>query len=188
MPEVHTTDERAAGQNYENRQLVQQSDAEAVTPYAKAAEQGDAQAQTWLGWMYSNGKGVPQNYEEAAKWYFKAARQGNATAQNNLGLMYQQGQGVPQDPFRAYVCFSLAVTQGDTNALTNRDKLSGSMTPQQIAEAERRTSEATEADTQPQAAAQFEKDFYEKYPDLKPYSSLCDAVAAKLYQSGPNDF
>ena len=48
--------------------------------------------------------------------------------------------------------------------------------------------EATEADTQAQAAAQFEKDFYEKYPDLKPYSSLCDAVAARLYQSGGNDF
>ena len=47
---------------------------------------------------------------------------------------------------------------------------------------------ATEPDAKAQAAVQFEKDFYEKYPDLKPYSSVCDAVAAKLYQSGSNDF
>ena len=92
----------AAGQNHENRQLVQQSDAQAVTSYVKAAEQGDVQAQT----------------------------------------------------------------------------------PQQIAEAERRMSEATEAKTQAQAAAQFEKDFYEKYPDLKPYGAVVDAVATKLGAQG----
>lgn len=40
------------------------------------------------------------------------------------------------------------------------------------------------ADAEAQAAAQFEKDFYEKYPDLKPYGSVVDAVAHKLQAGG----
>ena len=46
----------------------------------KAAEQGDAEAQTSLGLMYDNGKGVPQDYAEAVKWYRKAAEQGHLAA------------------------------------------------------------------------------------------------------------
>jgi len=42
----------------------------------------------------------------------------------------------------------------------------------------------TQDDVETQAAAQFEKDFYEKYPDLKPYGKVCDAVALKVKESG----
>jgi TPR repeat protein len=38
---------------------------EAMKWYRKAAEQGEAFAQSNLGFMYENGKGVPQNYDEA---------------------------------------------------------------------------------------------------------------------------
>ena len=65
--------------------------------YRKAADQGDAAAQSNLGVMYANGQGVPQDYAEAVQWYRKAADQGDADAQNNLGVMYDKGQGVPQD-------------------------------------------------------------------------------------------
>jgi hypothetical protein len=34
------------------------------------------------------------------------------------------------------------------------------------------------------AAAEFRKDFFEKYPDLKPHESVVDAVALKLHASG----
>ena len=51
------------------------------------AEEGDATAQFFLGFMYDEGKGVPQDYAEAARWYRKAAEQGNKAAQHNLGLM-----------------------------------------------------------------------------------------------------
>ena len=37
------------------------------------AEQGDAYAQTSLGWMCEMGQDVPQDYKEAVKWYRKAA-------------------------------------------------------------------------------------------------------------------
>jgi TPR repeat protein len=40
------------------------------------------------------------------------------------------------------------------------------------------------ADAEAQAAAQFEKDFYEKYPDLKPYGDVFVAVASRLQASG----
>lgn len=44
---------------------VPQNYDEAMKWYRKAAEQGEAFAQSNLGFMYENGKGVPQNYDEA---------------------------------------------------------------------------------------------------------------------------
>ena len=84
--------------------------------FLKAAEQGDAQAQTKLGVMYFKGKGVPQNYNEAAKWYTKAAEQGDAKAQSSLGSMYVQGIGVPQNDYEAFKWYTKAAEQGLANA------------------------------------------------------------------------
>jgi TPR repeat protein len=69
----------------------------AVAMFTKAANNGDAKAQSILGQMYSLGRGVTKNNQQAALWYKKAADQGNARAQNNLGQAYVNGQGVPQD-------------------------------------------------------------------------------------------
>src|ERR1019366_1438617 len=60
------------------------------------AEQGNALAQTRLGYRYSEGKGVPKDDAEAVRWYRKAADQGNASAQYYLGRMYDTGRGVPK--------------------------------------------------------------------------------------------
>jgi len=62
-----------------------------------AAEQGDADAQFFLGVMYATGEGVPENDAEAVKWYRLAAEQGDARAQFNLGVMYDNGKGVPEN-------------------------------------------------------------------------------------------
>ena len=49
--------------------------------WKKAAEQGDALAQTMLGSIYANGDfGVPKDDTEAVKWWRKAAEQGNDNA------------------------------------------------------------------------------------------------------------
>ena len=61
---------------------------QAVKWYRKAAEQGFAEAQFYLGWMYAEGQGVAEDYKQAAKWYRQAAEQGHAKAQNNLGVRY----------------------------------------------------------------------------------------------------
>jgi hypothetical protein len=77
--------------------------------FRKAAEAGNADAQTSLGGMYDLGWGVPQNYAEAMKWFRKAAEQGNADAETSLGGMYEWGKGVPQDKAEAAKWYVLAV-------------------------------------------------------------------------------
>jgi TPR repeat protein len=52
---------------------VQQDFAEAVRWYRKAAEQGNAFAQYYLGFRYYNGQGVPRDYVQAYKWMSLAA-------------------------------------------------------------------------------------------------------------------
>ena len=93
--------------------------AEAVRIFRPAAEQGNAQAQTILGYMYETGEGVPQDYAEAVRWYRLAAEQGYARAQHNLGVMYENGEGVAQDYAEAVRWYRLAAEQGYANAQIN---------------------------------------------------------------------
>ena len=44
--------------------------------------------------------------------------------------------------------------------------------------------EAKELDAKAQAAAEFDRDFFLNYPDLKPYRAVVDAVASRLQASG----
>ncbi len=109
-----------------------------------AAEKNDGwspSAQFYLGVMYDNGQGVPQDYAEAVKWYRLAAEQGYASAQNNLGAKYTMGEGVPQDYAQAHMWFNLAGAQGEIQAAENQDIVAKSMTPAQIAEAQKLASE-----------------------------------------------
>jgi TPR repeat protein len=80
------------------------------------AAQGDAEAQTQLGFLYGAGYGVPQDYVQEAKWYEKAAAQGNPMAQNQLGWLYVVGEGVSQDFAKARQWFEKAAAQGDAQA------------------------------------------------------------------------
>lgn len=84
--------------------------------YLKAADQGDATAQSTIGTMYADGQGVPQDFVEAGKWFQRAAAQGHASAQFLLGLLYAGGEGVPKDRVAAAKWFGLAADQGHTTA------------------------------------------------------------------------
>jgi TPR repeat protein len=77
------------------------------------AEQGDANAQSDLGFRYANGEGVAKNLLEAVKWFRKAANQGLAEAQYNLGNSYLKGEGVAKDAVEAVKWFRKAADQGD---------------------------------------------------------------------------
>jgi TPR repeat protein len=79
------------------------------------AEQGDAKAQTDLGFMYHNGWGVQKDSREAAKWFRKAAERGDREAQGQLGTMYLSGDAVPQDTGEALNWYRKAATQGDAS-------------------------------------------------------------------------
>jgi TPR repeat protein len=93
--------------------------ATALREWKPLAKQGNASAQTNLGFMYRKGQGVPQDYKTAVKWYRLAAEKGNARAQFNLGFMYNKGDGVPQDYKTAVKWYKLAAQQGDAIAQNN---------------------------------------------------------------------
>jgi TPR repeat protein len=98
-------------------QPVSRSDyVEAAKWWRKAADQGDAGAQSDLGWLYSNGRGVETDYVEAARWYLRSAEQGNSAAQHWLGHLYLNGRGVDQDEAEAFKWFRQAAEQGNVAA------------------------------------------------------------------------
>jgi hypothetical protein len=73
----------------------------ALAVWLPAAEEGDAEAQTFVGEIYEQGPGGEPDYAAAAEWYRRAAEQGNARAQFNLGTLHEQGLGVAADKLQA---------------------------------------------------------------------------------------
>lgn len=57
---------------------IKQDSSKAIYWYKKSAEQGNAEAEWFLGLRYAHGKGVPQNYPKANYWFKKAAVQGGS--------------------------------------------------------------------------------------------------------------
>lgn len=116
----------------------------ARTWYRKAAEQGDAKAQTIMGLMAQEagdsreavrwfrlaaeqGEAGAQSrlgeqcylggdLAEARLWLGKAAAQGDASSQARLGAMCYLGQGAPRDNAEALKWLRLASAQGDPGA------------------------------------------------------------------------
>ena len=135
------------GLMYDKGEGVPLDEAEALQWYLLAAEQGHAKAQSNLGNLYEHGLGVQQNYFEAVKWYRKSAERGDPSGQIFLASMYAKGQGVPQDFVHALIWVNLATAQlgaGPRDAAAEmRDIVAGSLTREQITEAQRRASEWT---------------------------------------------
>jgi TPR repeat protein len=104
---------------YQNGWGVEMDAVEAAKWLHKAAEQGNASAQSNLGSCYSNGTGVQKDDVEAAKWYRKAADQGDATAQYNLGVSYYSGKGVEKDAVEAAKWYQKAADHGLADAQFN---------------------------------------------------------------------
>ena len=103
----------------------------------RAARQGNSYAQWAVGSWYVGSAPV-----EATKWWLQAAMQGDAEAQYLVGNRYYRGRGLPQDYVRAHVWLNLA----DRNrhhkaALLTLERLSGQMTPGQLADAQMLTQE-----------------------------------------------
>jgi hypothetical protein len=108
-----------------------------------AAEKGDADAQFELGVIYeSNGQ-----YGTAVMWYRKSAEQRNMNAELRLGVLYEIGNGLEKDYVQADARY-IAVGSAEkappmTAAVANawRDSIESRMTPEQIAEARKRSAE-----------------------------------------------
>jgi TPR repeat protein len=89
---------------------------ESVKWYTMAAEQGNADAQFWLGICYRQGEGVDRDEKEGFKWLTKSAEQGNADAQFCLGNCYEYGSGVDKDEKEAVNWYTKAADQGNASA------------------------------------------------------------------------
>ena len=79
--------------------------------WTQLAEQGNAEAQNWLGRMYLDGRGTTQDNVAAADWFRRAAEQGFAESQCNLGFAYSQGRGVIKDEAEAVRWYRKAAEQ-----------------------------------------------------------------------------
>ncbi|NBV21389.1 MAG: hypothetical protein EBS05_05635 [Proteobacteria bacterium] len=126
------------GSFYYNGRGVPANLAEAAKWFARAAQAGEPNAQSQLGLLYAKGTGVGQDYAAAASWFRAAAEQGQRDAQHNLALLHRSGLGVPVDFAEAFQWWSLATAAGHPAAGSLRDALVKEMTPQQLAEGQRR--------------------------------------------------
>lgn len=70
---------------------VQRDEQDAAKWFRLAADNGELEAQFWLGEMYLSGMGVPQDLSESVRWYRKAAEQGDAEAQHRMARFYWRG-------------------------------------------------------------------------------------------------
>jgi uncharacterized protein len=112
--------------------------AAAARIWGALAEDGDPMAQLGLAGLYRQGLDVPRDLAEAARLYRAAAEQGIEDAQFNLGRLYAEGVGVPRDLVKAYLWFGLAAAHGRRGAEEWRHEVAAELTPEQLAEAERR--------------------------------------------------
>jgi uncharacterized protein len=80
------------------------------------AEQGNGEAQVYVGYMHEFGRGVAKNPAAALKWFRKSADHKNAEAQFKIGYIYKRGLGVPPDNAKALRWFRQAADQGEGTA------------------------------------------------------------------------
>jgi uncharacterized protein len=114
--------------------------AKAMAEFKPLAEQGDARAQYFVGFLYRYGYGVTADRAESGKWFRLAAEQGDSRSLFYLGKMYESGEGVERDPVAAYMWLSLSAKLAPNArdaAYTREDikKLERKMSAEQIAKA-----------------------------------------------------
>lgn len=87
--------------------------------YLKAAEQGSASGQFYVGYFYSTGYGTEKDPIQAFEWYSKSAQQNNSAAINNLAYCYEIGKGVGIDLVKAVSLYEKAAKLGNIRAKKN---------------------------------------------------------------------
>jgi len=93
--------------------------ATALREWQALTEQGESEAQDFLGTLHFKGWGVPQDYTEARQWWEKAAVDGSASAQSDLAMLYANGLGgIPGPSPSPHV-----VQPGGRKRIPNRDRI-----------------------------------------------------------------
>jgi hypothetical protein len=84
------------------------------------------------------------DYQKAFRLWKRSAEQGAMPAQILLGSMYAEGKGVPEDDVRAYAWLSIVAAQRYGAAPIIKEHTADRMTPAQIAEGQKLSSELWE--------------------------------------------
>src|SRR5208282_310593 len=95
---------------------VDRDEAKAAHLYRKAAEMGNAEAQTRFAEALFDGRGVARDPAGSRPWLEKAARQGYARAECDLGVTLQDGLDVAQDLANGLRYLQAAARLGDAYA------------------------------------------------------------------------
>jgi TPR repeat protein len=141
---------------YASSEGTAQDNVQAALWYLKAADQRHSLAQFNLGMMYAQGQGMPRDEAKAVWWFEKAAQQGDAGAQFNLGMRQHRasGTGLPADvlesKIEAYKWFHLAAAQGYKGSDAACERVTLSMSHEELAAGNRRAAAfvATESNHQ----------------------------------------
>lgn len=107
----------------ENGMKGKKGEEEALFWYRKAADQGNAWAQTRVGEFYEGGRGVKRDPAEGIRWFRKAADSGYDEAQCILGLRYIQGIGVETNYAESVKWYRKAAAQGSWSAFLGQSAL-----------------------------------------------------------------
>jgi TPR repeat protein len=90
--------------------------AECYQLYLQCAEEGNSEAQAWVGHCLINAKGVPRDESRAVTYFKSSAESGLSMAQVKLGACYEQGIGVPKNPSEAVKWYRLSADQNNSAA------------------------------------------------------------------------
>jgi|GEM_PF-1296909 len=133
--------QRELSSTYSDGRLVAVDYEKAVKWLMVAATLGDMRSQFHLGMAYYFGEvDLPVNHQKAFEWLSKAADQGDADAQFRIAQMCAGGTGTQQDYVAAYMWLTISKRKMRmlNSGQETRESLAAKMTPEQIAEAERR--------------------------------------------------
>ena len=92
---------------------------EAARLYQVGADEGDPDAQYWLGVALQTGGGVPKDDRKSASWFKAAADAGHALAQHAYGHALATGLGVRQDAAGGVAYWRRAAEQGVVDSTFN---------------------------------------------------------------------
>jgi TPR repeat protein len=105
--------------NNRNYQRVEKNFYEAINLFQKSAEQGETEAQVYLGLCYENGYGVVKDYLMAKMYFEKASKQNDVFGSLYLGKIYMKENNINA----ALNCFLISLSKGSVDALYYIGKL-----------------------------------------------------------------
>jgi TPR repeat protein len=124
----------ACGKETDPKKAFDKGDYEtAISLWLPLAENGDTDAQNYLGIIYYLGLGTDKDYKKSLEWYERAAKGGHADAQRNYGDMINFGRGTTKNNHEAYKWYFAASQQGNEKAKRQIEVIaaSGNLSPNQ---------------------------------------------------------